>query len=380
MTETLNIRPFTANISEQILDDLKSRLQNTRWPDQMDGSAWNYGADLNYIKPLADYWQYQFDWRKVENQINNYPNFIATVKGHEIHFMHIKGKGKRTIPLLMTHGWPGSFLEMMKIIPILAEDADLSFDLVIPSVPGFGFSGKITAPGCNSSFIADLWHELMSGLGYERYGAQGGDIGSGISTWLSLKYPANIIGLHLNYISGSYKPYLAEGEHPSDEVLKFQKKGAEWSVREGAYASMHGTKPLTAAYGLNDSPIGLCAWIVEKFNGWSDNEGNIENVFSKDELLANVTLYWVTQTIHSSMRIYNENSRKPLVFGKNDFVKVPVGFASFPKELPTPPRSYIEKGFNIRHWTEMPAGGHFAAAEQPVLLAKDVRNFFSEII
>lgn len=283
------------------------------------------------------------------------------------------------MPLIITHGWPGSFLEMMKLIPLLTENPDFSFDLVIPSVPGFGFSDKVTEPGCNSAFVADLWHKLMTRLGYDRYGVQGGDIGSGISTWLSLKYPEQVTGLHLNYISGSYKPYIPEGEQLSAEVIAFQKNGATWTNKEGAYAYMHATKPLTAAYGLNDSPAGLCAWIVEKFNGWSDNNGNIENTFTKDELLANITLYWLTQTIHSSMRIYNENSKKPLAFGEHDFVKVFVGFAHFPKELPTPPRSYIEKGFNIRHWTTMPAGGHFAAVEQPQLLAKDIRDFFSSI-
>ena len=379
MSKKLKMKPFTADIPQQVLDDLKLKLQLTRWPDEMAGSGWSYGTDLRYMQSLADYWQHQFDWRKVENEINSYPNFLASINGHEIHFLHIKGKGKRNIPLLVTHGWPGSFLEMMKIIPLLTENAELSFDLVVPSIPGFGFSAKVITPGCNSSFVADLWHELMAGLGYDWYGAQGGDIGSGISTWLSLKYPANVIGLHLNYISGSYRPFLAEGEQLSDEVVAFQKTAAEWSAGEGAYAYLHATKPLTAAYGLNDSPAGLCAWITEKFNGWSDNHGNIENAFGKDELLANVTLYWVTQTIHSSMRIYHENNKKPLVFTKDDFVKVPVGFASFPKELPTPPRSYIEKGFNICHWTEMPAGGHFAAVEQPMLLAKDIRDFFGKL-
>jgi pimeloyl-ACP methyl ester carboxylesterase len=373
------IKPFTASVSQWVLDDLNWRLKHIRWPDEITGSDWNYGADLSYMKELAEYWLHTFNWRKIENEINGYPNFIAAIGGHEVHFLHIKGKGKRSIPLLITHGWPGSFLEMMKLIPLLIEGPDLSFDLVIPSVPGFGFSGKITEPGCNSSFVADLWHQLMTELGYERYGAQGGDIGSGISTWLSLKYPANVMGLHLNYISGSYKPYLRDGEQLSAEVLEFQETGAAWSAREGAYAYMHATKPLTAAYGLNDSPVGLCAWIIEKFNGWSDNKGYIENAFTKDELLANVTLYWVTQTIHSSMRIYNENSRKSLAFGKDDYIKVPVGFAKFPKELPTPPRSYIEKGFNIKHWTELPAGGHFAAVEQPDLLAWDIRNFFSKL-
>lgn len=372
----ISIKPFLANVPQPLLDDLKSRLNAIRWPDEINGSGWNYGADLFYMKELADYWQHTFDWRKVENEINSYPNFIADIDGHRIHYLHIKGNGKRSIPLIITHGWPGSFLEMMKLIPLLTQDPELSFDLVIPSIPGFGFSGKVNQPGCNSAFVADLWQQLMVELGYDRFGVQGGDIGAGIGTWLSLKYPANVIGLHLNFIPGSYKPYLKENEKLSEEVIAFQKSWAIWSSKEGAYSSMHATKPLTAAYGLNDSPVGLCAWIIEKFNSWSDNNGDIENTFTKDELLANVTLYWLTQSIYSSMRIYYENSKKPVAFNENDFVKVPVGIAKFPKELPTPPRSYIEKGYNIQHWTEMHAGGHFAAAEQPGLLANDLKDFF----
>lgn len=373
------IKPFVVHVPQDDLDDLKLRLSLSRWPDEIAGSGWNHGADLSYMKELTSYWQHRFDWRKVEAEINSYPNFMADIEGHQIHFIHVKGKGKRSVPLIITHGWPGSFLEMMKLIPLLTQDPHFSFDLVIPSVPGFGFSGRITAEGGNSAFVADLWHKLMAELGYNRYGAQGGDIGSGISSWLAFKYPAQLIGLHLNYISGSYQPYLEDGEELSDEVVAFRRTAAEWSAREGAYAYLHATKPLTAAYGLTDSPAGLCAWIVEKFNGWSDNNGNIENSFSKDELLANVTLYWITQTIHSSMRIYQENSKKPLVFAKGESVRVPVAFARFPKELPTPPRSYIEKGFNIVRWTVMPAGGHFAAAEQPELLSADMLAFFSKL-
>jgi pimeloyl-ACP methyl ester carboxylesterase len=374
--KTKMIQPFSVNIPQQALDDLKLRLKNTRWTDEITDSEWSYGTNLSYMKELTDYWLNKFDWRKVENEINAYSNFIADIDGHKIHFIHIKGKGKKSIPLIITHGWPGSFLEMMKLIPLLTTDPEFSFDLVIPSVIGFGFSDKINQQGCNSAFVADLWNKLMAELGYNKYGAQGGDIGSGISSWLSLKFPENIIGLHLNYISGSYKPFLKEGEQLSEEVVAFQKTGANWSAKEGAYAYMHITKPITLAYGLNDSSVGLCAWIIEKFNGWSDNKGNVENTFTKDEMLANVTLYWLTQTIHSSIRIYHENSKKPLILGEKDFIKVPVGFAKFPKELPTPPRSYIEKGFNIQRWTEMPAGGHFAAMEQPNLLAKDITDFF----
>lgn len=373
------IEPFKVDIPQPALDDLKSRLKNTRWTDAITDAGWNLGANILYMKELLDYWQNQFDWRKVENEINAYPNFMANIDGLKIHFIHIKGKGKKSIPLIITHGWPGSFLEMMKLVPLLTTDLEFSFDLVIPSVIGFGFSDKTNQPGCNSAFVAALWHKLMVGLGYHKYGAQGGDIGSGISSWLSLKHPENIIGLHLNYISGAYKPYLKEGEQLSQEVVAFQKTVAKWSADEGAYAYMHSTKPITLAYGLNDSPVGLCAWIIEKFNGWSDNKGNVENIFTKDEMLANVTLYWLTQTIHSSIRIYNENSKKPFILGENEFVKVPVGFVKFPKELPTPPRLYIEKGFNIQHWTEMPAGGHFAAMEQPNLLAADITYFFKAL-
>ncbi|WP_343671221.1 epoxide hydrolase family protein [Chitinophaga sp.] len=370
------ITPFVINTSEQIIDDLKSRIKNTRWPDEIIDSGWNYGANLSYMRELADYWLNIFDWRQVEKEINAYPNFIADIDGYKIHFLHIKGKGGNSIPLIITHGWPGSFLEIMKLIPLLTNDENVSFDLVIPGVIGFGFSGKVTEPGCNSAVVAGLWNKLMNKLGYERYGCQGGDIGSGISTWLALKHPESVIGLHLNYISGSYRPFLKDGELLTEEVKEFQKFAGNWSAKEGAYAYQHSTKPITLAYGLNDSPIGLCAWIIEKFNSWSDNKGNIENVFSKDELLANVTLYWITESIHSSIRIYNENSQYPLHFSEEDYVKVPVAFAKFPKELPTPPRSYIEKGFNIQRWTDMNAGGHFAAMEQPNLLANDIRDFF----
>jgi pimeloyl-ACP methyl ester carboxylesterase len=373
------IQPFTVNIPHQLLDDMKLRLRATRWPDEITGSGWSYGTNLSYLKDLTDYWVNTFDWRKTEREINSYPNFMAEIDGHKIHFLHIKGKGKKSIPLIITHGWPGSFIEMLKIIPFMTKDENFSFDLVIPSVMGFGFSDKITKPGCNSAFVAELWNALMNELGYKKYGAQGGDIGSGISTWLSLKHPESVMGLHLNFISGSYKPYVKEGEQLPEEVKQFQKTIEKWSDTEGAYSHLHSSKPISLSYGLNDSPVGLCAWILEKFNSWSDNKGNIENTFIRDELLANVTLYWVTQTIHSSIRIYNENSKTPLAFKENDFVKIPVGFAKFPKELPTPPRSYIERGFNIQHWTEMTSGGHFAAMERPELLSNDILKFFKEL-
>ena len=374
------ISEFNCHIPQSGIDDLKSRIKNTRWPDEITGSSWQYGAGLSYMKELAGYWLNQSDWRKTEDEINQYPNFIAEIEGFKIHFLLIKGKGKRSIPLIITHGWPGSFLEMMKLIPLLTTNDELSFDLVIPSIPGFGFSQKMNEPGCNLWFIGDLWYELMKELGYKEFIAQGGDFGAGISTALALKHSGNMLGLHLNYIPGSYLPYLPGTEKFTDEEIQFQKNAEAWYVAEGAYAHQHRTKPLTLAYGLNDSPMGLCAWIVEKFYGWSDCNGNIETVFTKEELLANVSLYWFTETIHSSARLYNENSRAPLHFSKNDFVNIPVGIARFHKEEPFPPRRFIERGYNIQHWTEISKGGHFAAMEQPALLAKDIIEFAKTLL
>ena len=375
----MTIQPFSANVPQKVLDDLKSRLQHVRWPDEVAGSGWAYGSNLAYMKELSNYWLNNFDWRRIENEINQYPNFKAEIDGHQIHFLHIKGKGKTSVPLIITHGWPGSFVEMLKLIPLLTNDTEFSFDLVIPSIPGFGYSEKIAREGVDSAYVAGLWHQLMHGLGYEKYAAQGGDIGSGVSSWMALQHPERMIGIHLNYIPGSYKPYIPEGETLSDEIKNFQKLAGVWMTKEGAYAQIHATKPITVAYGLNDSPIGLAAWIIEKFYSWSDNRGNIENVFSKDELLANITLYWITETISSSVRMYNANSKRPFALAKYEFVRVPLAVAKFPKELPTPPRSYITKGFNLQQWTEMPAGGHFAAMEKPELLAKDITKFFRSL-
>jgi len=373
------ITSFTINIPQKILDDLNSRIRHTRWTDEIKDLGWKYGASLSYMKELADCWLSIFDWRKIENEINSYQNFIAEIDGYKIHFLHIKGKGGKKIPLIITHGWPGSFIEMMRLIPLLSGNNEFDFDLVIPSLMGFGFSQRITEPGCNAHFMADLWYKLMMELGYEKFGAQGGDFGAGVSTALALKYPQNIMGLHLNYFPGSYTPYVPAENSLTHEEIQFEIDRADWYAREGAYAHMHSTKALTLAHALNDSPVGLCAWIVEKFFGWSDCNGNIESVFTKEQLLANVTLYWVTETIHSSIRLYNENAKIKFQFSKDDFVKVPVGIARFPFEDPFPPRKYIERGFNIQHWTDMPAGGHFAAMEQPELLSKDIREFFKKI-
>jgi pimeloyl-ACP methyl ester carboxylesterase len=373
------ISNFKVYIEQKILDDLKLRIKNTRWPDEIENSEWTYGASLSYMKELAGYWLNDFDWRKTETEINKYENFIAEIEGYKVHFLHIKGKGENSIPILITHGWPGSFLEMMKLIPLLTENTKRSFDVVIPSMLGFGFSDKLTQTGCNVSLMADLWFKLMQKLGYENFGVQGGDFGAGVSAFISLKYPENVIGMHLNYIPGNYHPELADGEVLTAEENDYLKSEDEWYFREGGYSLQQNTKPLTLAYGLNDSPIGLCAWIVEKMYGWAECKGNIENVFTKDELLSNVMLYWVTETIHSSIRLYGENKKVPLKLGKNSFINIPVGIARFRFEEPFPPRKFIERGFNIQHWSDFPEGGHFPAMEKPELLAGDIYNFFSKI-
>jgi pimeloyl-ACP methyl ester carboxylesterase len=374
------VKKIEIELAQSHLDSLKSKLRLTRWPDEIEGSGWTYGTSLSYMKELTDYWITYFDWRKTESEINKYGNFIAQIDGYKIHFLHIKGKGERSFPIIVTHGWPSSFLEMLKLIPLLTENSNFSFDLVIPSIPGYGFSQKITQPGCNVSFIADLWHKLMTELGYDKYGVQGGDFGAGVSTALSMKYPEHVTGMHMNYIPGNYVPVLEENEEFTKEENDYFNLEEEWYSREGGYSLEQNTKPLTLAYGLTDSPAGLCAWIVEKMFGWAQCNGYIGNVFTKDELLSNVTLYWVTETLHSSIRLYNENSKNPLIIGKNSFINIPTAIARFAYEEPFPPRKFVERGFNIQQWSEFPAGGHFPAIEKPELLAEDITSFFRKIL
>ncbi|HMK39903.1 MAG TPA: epoxide hydrolase [Bacteroidota bacterium] len=373
------IKTFRVNIPERVLGDLRERVQRTRWPDEIEGSGWTYGASLAYMKELAEYWVTSFDWRKTEEEINARPNFMATIDGHDIHFLLIRGSGKKSLPLIAMHGWPGSFLEMMKLIPLLTENDEFTFDLVIPSLPGYGFSGKMTAPGCNIWLMGDLFCALMKELGYEKFGAHGGDFGSGIGMAMALKHPQNVVGLHVNNIEGYYAPLVPQGESLTDEEIRFEKNADQWYEEEGAYSHEQRTRPLTLSYGLNDSPVGLCAWIIEKFHAWSDCGGTIERVLTKDELLAHVTLYWVTETLHSSIRLYHESRRAPLRLTRADAVSVPVGVAQFRLESPFPPRRYVERSFNVQRWTHAGAGGHFPAFEKPVVLADDIRSFFQSL-
>lgn len=375
------ISPFTVAIAEEVLEDLRERLRQTRWPDPVENPGGMYGVDLVWMRELCDYWCDAFDWRRVEHDLNLFPNFMYDYGEGKIHFLHVRGNGPNPIPLLFSHGWPGSAFEALKLIPLLTDpatfggDSNDSFDVIVPSLPGFGFSTPVGKPGMNTFAIAKLWADLMTQLGYSRFVAQGGDLGANISTVLGLRYAERLLGIHLNYIPGSYKPFLEQDEKPSSEEQEFLTTASNWYDERGAYAHVQSTEPQTLAIALNDSPMGLAAWISDKFQRWSDCGGIAEKCFNKRELLANVTLYWVTQTIGSACRLYVEGRRAPLHFGSEDRVHVPCAIAHFPKELPFPPRQWVERGYNVTRWTEMKAGGHFAAMEEPESLAKDLRAF-----
>ncbi len=377
---------FTIQIPDAALTDLAHRLDNTRWPDELENAGWEFGANLAYMRSLADYWRHRYQWRREEAALNQLPQFRLALDGFHIHFVHVRGKGSAPLPLLITHGWPGSFVEMIKIIPLLTDpaahggNAEDAFDVVVPSLPGYGFSDRPRTRGMNPKKIAELWARLMHELDYPRFGAQGGDWGSAISISLGLDYPERILGIHLNYIAGRFLVGGTLNHTPENETERaYLEQLRTWYDAEGGYSHEQGTKPQTLSYGLIDSPVGLAAWIVEKFRAWSDCGGDLERVFTRDELLTNVMIYWLTGTISSSTRLYYESRRQPLSLSSVNRVEPPVGVALFPKEIPMPPRALAERGLNIVRWTGMPQGGHFAALEQPQLLAHDLREFFRSL-
>ncbi len=379
----MHIEPFTISIAENDIADLKQRLGRSRRPDQIEGIGWDQGTDRAYLEKLVRYWQSEFDWPEQQARLNRLPQFRATVQSQQIHFVHVRAKSGQGLPLIITHGWPGTFAEMVKIIPMLTDpeahggDGLDAFDVVVPSLPGYGFSSAPRQEGMDTFVIAELWAELMSGLGYQRFAVQGGDWGASVSTCLGFLFPDRVIGVHLNRIPGSYQPPRdPSGNDLTDEEKTFLRAHANWFEAEGGYGRIQATKPQSLAYALNDSPVGLAAWIIEKFRAWSDCDGNLEQCFSKDELLTNISIYWFTQTIGSSIRLYWENRRRPLHFAPGERVRVPCAVALFPREIVMPPRSWVERVYNVQRWSQMPKGGHFAALEQPALLAQDLRAFF----
>lgn len=381
----MEVRPFTIHVPDAVLDDLRQRLEQTRFPGEIPDSGWEYGSNLGYMRDLVQYWRTTFDWRAQEARLNRFQHYKSQVDGLDIHFIHERGQGPNPMPLIMTHGWPSCFFEMTKIIPLLTDpgrhggDPADAFDLVVPSLPGFGFSDPATVPGMEVQRVAGLWHTLMThNLGYPRFAAQGGDIGAGVTARLGHGYADSLYGIHLTSITRP-SPYLGPGSRPvtpAEQALIDQR--ARWQESEGGYAHIQGTKPQTLAYGLNDSPAGLAAWIVEKYRTWSDCGGNVEARYTKDELLTIVTIYWVTQSIASSTRMYKENQRELWVMGKDERIPAPAGMAMFPQEIARPPREWGERSYQVRRWEEMPRGGHFAALEEPELLAQEVRAFFRQ--
>lgn len=377
--------PFRIGVSDATLADLRERLARTRFPDELDDVGWDYGTPLAYVKELVAYWRDHYDWRTHEARLNQLPQFTARVGDLDVHYIHVRGKGPKPFPLVMTHGWPGSVVEFEKIIPLLTDpgahggDPADAFDLVCPSMIGYGFSGHARDRGMDAERMAGVWVELMRGLGYTRFGAQGGDWGSMVSTYLGARHADVVAAIHLNMVIAFPLNESNPMEGVEEDEAPALMQMAQFMNLETGYQRIQGTKPQTLGYGLNDSPAGLAAWIVEKFRTWSDCGGNVESRFTKDELLTNVMLYWAPQAITSSMRLYYEMMQSGKFPPTHFRVDVPTGCAIFPQEIVKPPRKWAEKLFNVQQWTRMPAGGHFAAMEEPHALADDVRRFFRTV-
>ena len=374
---------FSIQIPEDVLIDLKYRLDHIRWPDQLENVAWERGTEKGYLQSLVSYWSEQYDWRAQEAELNRLPQFRCTVDGVDVHFIHEHGRGPNPLPIILTHGWPDSFIRYKKMIPLLADparyggDPNDAFDVIVPSIPGFGFSGKPTVGGVNNSTVSELWAKLMTEeLGYETFAAAGGDMGSGVTRYLAAIHPELLVGIHVTDIGIIRQLMTAHDEASlSKEELQYKADVQKWIVEEGGYISLQATKPQTLAYGLSDSPVGLAAWIVEKFRSWSDQDCEFDKKFGNDELLTNIMIYWITNTIGPSAHRYFENTHSLPQLGRID---VPTGVALFPSDVLLPPREWAEKNLNIMRWTHMPRGGHFAAMEEPELLAEDIRAFFRQ--
>lgn len=363
-----SIASFHIDVPAVDIEDLRARLAETRWPGGVTDATGGY--PLTAAQELADYWMRGFDWSAAQRELNQHSQFLADIGGHRIHFVHLRrADGPAGLPVLLLHGWPGSFVELLAVARRLSE----SRDVVVPSIPGFGFSSVPTEPGLSNRAIAGLMSRLMLSLGYPRFVVQGGDIGAGIGSWMAADFPKAVAGLHLNFIPGSFAP---DAPDPGEEERAFLQRRVQFADQAGAYAHLQRTRPLTLSYGLADSPVGLMSWIAEKFSEWSDPASAI----SRDVLLTNVSIYWFTNTIGSSARYYLEAAKTPLApAGGWPGVSIPTAVAVFPFEIAMPPRSWVERGYNVRQWTQMPRGGHFAALEQPELLASDVEQFLATL-
>jgi epoxide hydrolase len=376
------IERFEIRVGDSVLDDLRNRLAMTRLPDQIEGTRWECGIPVDYVRELADYWRDTYDWRAHEARLNELAHFRTSIDGQSIHFIHARSPYADAFPVLLTHGWPGSVVEFLDVIPRLTDpeahggSAADAFHVVVPSLPGYGFSEPTRTRGWDVSRIASAFTELMRRLGYARYGAQGGDWGAQVATRIGPLDPEHCAAIHLN---------MPLADRPDEPVPLSEAEQADLAVmahfrrEESGYAQEQGTKPQTLGVALNDSPAGLLAWIVEKFRAWSDCDGHPENAFTRDQLITNVMTYWVTQTITSSMRLYWERVHIDAPDDAPAYVGVPTGIARYPKEPLRIPRPWVERRFNVTHWADMPRGGHFAAMEQPALFVDDLRSFFRTV-
>jgi pimeloyl-ACP methyl ester carboxylesterase len=377
-------RAFSLRVPDATLIDLRTRLERARWPDQPDGHAWQYGSDLAYMQELAAYWLADYDWRAAEARLNHFTQFIVDLDGIDVHFIHERGIGPDPLPLVLSHGWPGSIVEFERLIPMLTDPARFgadpadAFTVVAPSLPGYTLSYRPFQPRFNIARVADAFARLMTDvLGYPRFAAQGGDWGAYVSAQLGAAHADRVVGAHVTLLFG---PREMLPPVTTDEERAYAGELQHWLTEEQGYGVIQGTKPQSLAYGLTDSPIGLAAWIVEKFRAWSDCGGDVERRFSKETLLTNVMLYWLTGSINASFWPYWSRRHEPPPFGPHNPVRVPTGYASFPKEILHPPRAWVQSTYpDLRRWTMMPAGGHFAALEEPEALAAEIRAFFRDL-
>jgi pimeloyl-ACP methyl ester carboxylesterase len=380
----MTLQKIKIQIQDSTLEELYSRLSNTRWPNQLKGSDWERGMKKDYLQSLVGYWQNDYDWRAQEKELNSYSQFKCKIDGINIHFIWEKGKGKNPTPIILTHGWPDSFLRYKKIINKLTDparfggDPNDSFDVIVPSLPGFGFSDKPELSGYNNARVAELWIKLMTeNLGYSKFAAAGGDIGSGVTRYMALNHPQLLIGIHLTDVGIIRDLLVASDESKlSQAEIAYKKTAQQWMAQEAGYISIQSTKPQTLSYGLSDSPVGTAAWILEKFRSWSDCKGQLENSYSKDELLTNVMIYWLTNTLSSSVNMYYENTHSLPPMGK---IEIPTGIALFAQDILLPPKEWTIKNLNIVQWTEIPRGGHFTAMEEPDLFVEDIRKFYRQL-
>nr|CAH60146.1 IssA protein [Streptomyces tenjimariensis] len=384
-TATHSPRPFTIAVDDAVLSDLTTRLERTRWPSPAPGAPWSQGADLGYLREIVTYWTEKFDWRAQERRLNTFAHHRTEIEDTRIHFVHHRAAHGEGIPLILTHGWPSTFAELLPLVPLLTDPGahgieGPAFDVVIPSLPGYCFSSRPDR-ALTMRDTARLWHTLMRGLGYERYGVQGGDFGSGIGTFLALDQPSAVRGLYLSNIELS--PYLGPGAPPLTEAERaYLAQEERWLEEEGGYNHVQSTKPQSLAYALTDSPTGLAAWVLEKWRAWSDSGGDLESRFTRDFLLTTLTLLWVTDSIAPSLRDYHDNRELYDSLTATDHVQVPTAIGLFGNEYiddGTPPRSWAERLYTVHHWTVMPSGGHFAPTEEPHHLAADLTRFFATL-